>query len=136
VPRPESGHPFLALESGGGFVLRDRAYVTTVTADAVMSLPRLAGFRPYLTAGAGVRRFGFDQAWYRRNGSAVVPRDETVPLIHAGAGVAFKLGPADLFAEVSGVSSKFRTAGMDPGGRTVANVGYTLGVRIPLGRRR
>jgi len=132
----QHGHPFLALESGGGFVLRDRAYVTTVTADAVMSLPRLAGFRPYLTAGAGVRRFGFDQAWYRRNGSAVVPRDETVPLIHAGAGVAFKLGPADLFAEVSGVSSKFRTAGMDPGGRTVANVGYTLGVRIPLGRRR
>lgn len=132
----QHGHPFLALESGDGFVLRDRANFTTVTADAVMHLPRVAGFRPYLTAGAGVRHFDFDQAYYRRTGSAVIPRDETVPLIHAGAGVAFRLGSADVFAEVSGISSKFRTAGMDPGGRTVANVGYTLGVRIPLGRRR
>jgi hypothetical protein len=128
--------PMLALRSASGDVLQDRAAVTTVTADLVMNLPRIGAIRPYLLAGAGVRRYDFDQAWYQARGATVVPRDAVVPTLHAGVGAAWKLGRAELFTEASLVSAHYRAPAVAPGSRTVANLGYTLGVRIPLGGSR
>lgn len=132
----QHGSPTLALQGNDGFVTSGRVGVTTITADAVINLPRVAGARPYLLAGGGVRRYDFDEESFRGSDSPITPVDELEPLLHLGAGVAWRVGRVDLFAEASAVSTRFRTRGMDPGGRTVANLGYTLGVRIPLGRGR
>ncbi|HEX9937651.1 MAG TPA: hypothetical protein VGB15_11035 [Longimicrobium sp.] len=132
----QHSNPTLALQGEDGFVTSGHVGVTTVTADAVIDLPHVLGARPYLLAGGGVRRYDFDEDDFRGSASPITPVDEMEPLLHLGAGVAWRVGRADLFAEASSVSTKFRTRGMDPGGRSVGTFGYTLGVRLPLGRGR
>ncbi|HEU4558037.1 MAG TPA: hypothetical protein VFS20_09315 [Longimicrobium sp.] len=132
----QHARPFLALETADGVTRHDRAGVTSLTADAVINLPPIAGARPYLLAGAGLRRYDFDQGDYRDRGVAVVPRDEVEPLVHLGAGVARRVGAVDLFAEASAVGTGYISGTMGRPGRTVGDFSYTLGVRIPLGRGR
>lgn len=127
--------PYLAFRTAEGLALQERAGITSLTAEAVVHLPGVAGVRPYLLAGGGLRHYAFDQQSYADHGAAAIPRDATVPLLRVGAGASFKLGPADLFTEATLNSAHYRNQPGLAGARTVATFGYTLGVRIPLGRR-
>ncbi len=132
----QRSRPYLWLETPAGTTAIERAVVTNVTADAVINLPGIASVRPYLLAGAGLRRYEFNEDLYREQDSPVIPRDDVEPLVHVGAGVAWKLGPANLFAEASAMSTKYRNQALNPGGRTAGDFHYRVGTRIPLGRSR
>ncbi|HET7230313.1 MAG TPA: hypothetical protein VFJ16_09940 [Longimicrobium sp.] len=127
--------PALAMQSADGYVVKDHAGVTSLTADLVINLPHVGPIRPYLLAGAGVRYYEFHERTYFADGASVAPQDALVPTLHLGAGAAWKVGPAEMFTEASLVSGHYSAPNALPGGRTVANVGFTLGMRIPLGRR-
>ena len=74
------------------------------------------------------------QARFRLDQSAVVPKDEIDAMVHAGVGVAWNLGKADVFVEAAGSSNHFQNNPTSPFGHNAQNYTYTLGIRVPLHR--
>jgi hypothetical protein len=108
--------------------------LTTVALDAVVNLPRLGGVHPYVLAGGGFKRYGFDQERFRLSGAEVVPHDETDAMAHAGIGAFYDVGRVDLFVEASASSNRFENNPTQGFSRNAQNYAFSFGVRIPLHR--
>ncbi|HYH81108.1 MAG TPA: hypothetical protein VEX86_15000 [Longimicrobium sp.] len=131
----QASSPHLALAAGSGTndeVVRPTS-MSALSLDAVIRLPHVLGAQPYLLAGAGLKRYDFDQEYFRLSGQPVVPRDQIAPMLKAGAGVAWNVGRVDLFMEGSASTNRFDHQ-YHPVGQMVQNYTYTAGIRIPLRR--
>ena len=108
---------------------RTSASVRTLQVDAIAHLPRVLDARPYLLAGAGVRRTAID------NPILDTTEVRVLPVFNAGAGVEWSVGRYDLFAEYR--HSFYSTSRMPsrPGvGGSMGTAAYTFGLRIPIHR--
>lgn len=110
---------------------RTRGSLLVLTGAAVIRpIPRLLAAEPYLLAGGGLRRFGFETADPAVEG---VLRDQTRGAVHLGGGVDVMLGSLSAVVEVAGVVGRFEPGGEPPGDRrTMTDVFLTVG--LALGR--
>lgn len=111
-----------------------RTGITTLTMDALVHLPRVIGARPYVLAGAGLKRYDFKQTYYRASNQPVVPDDEITPTLRLGAGAAWSLGRNELFVEASGTTNRLENRVDGPFSDRVQNFTYMMGLKIPLKR--
>ena len=82
--------------------------VISFTGDLVFRpLPRIVVVQPYLLAGAGIKKYSFDED------GTEFEEDHSDFTGHIGAGVDFKLGPIAVLAEVSDYISSFKFEGSE-----------------------
>lgn len=126
--RPADYHQWTATDV-------DRTHIDRLTLDASVHLPHVLDAAPYLLAGAGVKRYDFDQAYFASTGQPATPRDQTRLGLHLGGGASWTVGRYDLFAEGSFLLSRFQS---DPRGPRepafVQDRSFTVGLRIPVHR--
>ncbi|MGH7471163.1 MAG: hypothetical protein ACRENP_24710 [Longimicrobiales bacterium] len=91
-------------------------------------LPAVSPIQPYLLAGAGVKKYNFDNAFATALFSFPDDRDW---MAHLGAGLGLKLGPLSIAAEVSDYISWFEMLGGD-GGKLQNDLFATVGLKIGL----
>jgi hypothetical protein len=91
-------------------------------------LPAISPVQPYVLAGAGTKKYDFDNAY----ATAVFSfPDDSDLAAHLGAGVGLKLGPIGALVEVTDYLSRFQLAG--GGDRKIQNdVLVMAGLRIGL----
>ncbi|MBI4545476.1 MAG: hypothetical protein HY703_09795 [Gemmatimonadetes bacterium] len=102
-------------------------------------LPRIIVVQPYVLAGAGVKRYDFDEEDLRQAGEDLrnaFPEDATDFTLHLGAGLDVKLGPIALLVEVSDYISWFKRessgAGSGDGSEIQNDVFGMVGFRVGL----
>jgi hypothetical protein len=103
--------------------------ILILSADLVYRLlPSIVPVQPYLLAGAGVKKYDFDNSFATALFSFPDRNDFTV---HLGAGLGFKLGPIGVLGEVGDYVSRFET--QETGDRKLQNDLFAMvGVRVSL----
>ncbi len=85
-----------------------RATLLTATAAAVLRpIPRLGPVQPFLVAGAGIKRYGFDRDDLQTDGFLEGFRDQSRPALQLGTGVQFTLGGFRPIVELSAQLSRY-----------------------------
>lgn len=117
-------HGFTVDSAGVGFLV--------ASADVVLRpLDRRARIRPFLAAGAGLKRYVVPEAGLTRALAGVLPRDRTDPALHGAAGAEVRSGPIGVAAEVGDYVSWF-LAPSTGHQRVQHDVLVTVGLRLRI----
>lgn len=96
----------------------------------VRPLPSLILIRPYLLAGAGWKRFGFDDAELEAVGLDDAIEDQTKGAWQLGAGVELGLGLTSVVVEINDFISGFSVQEDRGDGKTQHDLFLTVGLRL------
>lgn len=106
--------------------------LVAAAADVVLRpFDRRAAVRPYVAAGAGLKRYIVSETGLTRALAGVLPGDRTDSALHAAAGAEARWGPLGLAAEASDYVSRF-TAPSTGHRRLQNDVFLTVGLRLQL----
>jgi hypothetical protein len=107
--------------------------VSLATLDAVVRAPWVFDVRPYLVVGGGIKHYDFNQEQLGARGDEPFARDQTVGLLHFGAGLEWDVGRYSVFLEQNLYISRFDAGSpglTDRGGQPEWPL--TFGLRIPI----
>lgn len=96
----------------------------------IRPLPRLVVVRPYLLAGGGWKRFGFNDADLGNRGLEMALEDQTNTAWQLGAGVDLNLGATALVVELNDFISGFDVEEEKGEGKTQHDIFLTVGLRL------
>jgi hypothetical protein len=113
-----------------------RSTLLTATAAVVLRpLPQLAVAQPFVVAGGGLKRYGFDREDLGTSGFIDGFRDQGQRTVQLGVGMQFALGPIRPVVELSGYVSRYEVEPAN-GGREGSDDRQTdlmLTIAFPLG---